>query len=184
MKIVATILSVLVSVSVSAIAVERPPEPNDCPFEFDPNGCLSEIMAWTITGEQVTSVYTVAAWNEWGLATELTVTGIPNVMVQKGEKLPDPEGGWNQLFVFSFIAPTTGVYYLNMTATDYIGQSDSRTLLVLAMGNEPPVLRPYAPPVITPVSMKNAQRHWQYLAKQNSLGNTPDLPTMYTRVLN
>lgn len=166
--------------------VERPPvmEPNDVPFVYEPNLCQSEIMAWTITGEQVTNIYTVAVWNEWGLSTELTVTGIPNILVQKIEKLPDAEGGWNQIFTFSFVAPTAGVHYLNMTATDYIGQSDTRTLMVLAMNNVPPILRPYSPPIITPVSIKNGQRHWQFGAKQFALGKTLQFPTMYTRILN
>jgi len=177
------ILLFILLMTSSAMAVERPAEPNDIPFEFDPNLCQSEIMAWTITGEQVSSIYTVAVWNEWGLSTELTVTGIPNILVQKIEKLPDAEGGWNQRFTFSFVAPVAGVHYLNMTATDFIGQSDTRTLLVLAMNNEPPILRPYSPPIITPVSIKSGQRHWQYGTKQFALGKA-QFPTSYTRILN
>jgi len=154
-------------------AIERPPIPYDVPFEYDVNCCDSDVMAWTITGPNISSVYHVAAWNEWGLDTELTITGMEGITVTKGDKVKELGGGWSQHFDFIFMAPVVGVHYLNLTATNIIGLSDSRTLLVLAVTDSPPILYPAEPPVLTDAYSKGAQRVWVQAVKNRQRVTLP-----------
>ena len=149
--------------------------PSDIPYEYDPNQCLSPIMDWVVTYPGVSNVYSVHSRSKYGTKVNLYVTGT-EVVIQQLEKLRDSEGYWNQYFNFSFSLPE-GVHYINMTATDIAGRTDSRTLLVLAVENDPPYLYPGGPPVSIN-SIKSAQKLVQVAKKQNKELTKP------TRVLN
>jgi len=154
----------------------RPPVPVDIPFEYDPNMVTAEILQWFVAEPNVTFVCTVAAHNRWGLRTELEVTDCydPNsaILIQRSEKLKDPEGGWNQYWNVMITISGEGVHYIELKCIDKVGRTDERTLLVLCVKDDVPFLFIESAPTI---SIKQAQRSWQYAKK---VGYPATMPTM------
>ena len=176
MKRIIEIGLVLLITSV-ALGVSVPPElgPEDVPFPYDPNMCMSSVMDWQVVEPGIASIYSVGSHNKWGLETEMT-TNDPNILVQKLEKVKDPEGGWNQWYQCMFTYSREGVHYVNVTATDKKGRTESRTLVVLAVMDDPPFIFPGSP--VSDARIKDAQRFWQVAAKKGYPVTKP------TRVLN
>ena len=98
-----------------AMGVERPPAmgPNDVPFVYDPNLCLSPVMDWVINEPNISGIYSVGSHNKWGVKTELTVyTAGETVLVQPLGKYKDPNEGWNHYWSCMFTFADEGVHYL------------------------------------------------------------------------
>jgi len=165
---VKTVVVLLMLLAVPAWAVVRPPdlEPNDVPFAYEPNLCLSPVLDWQIVEPNLAAIYGVGSHNSWGLDTELT-TNDPNILIQKLEKTKDPDGGWNQWFQCMFTYPAEGVRYIEFTVEDKRGRIDKRTLLVLVTEDDTPFVFPGSPPPLRVSRIKEAQRMWQYAKKMN-----------------
>jgi hypothetical protein len=160
------IVGVLMIVASYLAIMERPPIPADIPFEYDSNMVTSDILAWCVAEPNVSFACTVAAHNKWGLRTELSVMDCydPSVLilVQRSEKLKDADGGWNQYWNVIITPEAEGVHYIELACIDAVRRSDKRMLLVLCVEDDSPFLFMESPPTI---SMKQAQRAWQYAKK-------------------
>ena len=166
-----SILLLIFILNITAWSVERPPimEPNNVPFVYEPNLCLSPVMAWIIAEPNISTIYGVGSHNKWGLSTELTIVDPAGgeVIIQKLGKYKDPAGGWNQYWQFMFTMSVEGVHYLELTVTDKVGRTDCRTLLVLVTKDDTPFIFPGSPPPLPVSRIKEAQRFWQYAKKNN-----------------
>ena len=140
--------------------------PNDVPFGFDPNLCMSDVIGWVVTEPNVSVTWTMSSMNRTGLRTYLYAQ---EAVVQRLGTYVDPNG-WVQEFQVGYTPRAEGVTYLDVTATDLLGQYDRRTVLVLAVKDDPPVIRMDNLPV---VRMRQAQRLWQYAKKQNTALTSP-----------
>jgi len=137
--------------------------PNDVPFAYEPNLCLSHVMDWQVVEPNLAAIYSVGSHNKWGLDTEMS-TNDPNILIQKLEKTKDPDGGWNQWWQCMFTYSVEGVRYIEFTATDKRGRTDRRTLLVLVVEDDAPFIFPGSPP-LADARIKESQRFWQYAMK-------------------
>ena len=158
----------LLFLTVTTWSIERPPvmEPNDVPFVYEPNLCLSPVMDWVITEPNIAAIYGVGYHDSRGLNTELTAVDPngPVILIQKLGKYKDSGGGWNQYWQCMFTMSTEEVHYLELETVDKIGRSDCRTLLVLVIRDDNFFIFPGSPPL--PVShIKETQRFWQYAKK-------------------
>lgn len=146
--------------------VDRPPAPSDVPFEFDPNMVTSEVLIWYIAEPNVTFAFTVGAHNRWGLQTELSASDCYDsntpILIDRGPKQKDPEGGWNQFFNVLVTPRSEGVHYIDLVCEDKVGRQDKRTLLVLCVADDTPFIFVEVPPTIT---VAEAQRTWQVAKK-------------------
>jgi hypothetical protein len=142
--------------------------PNDVPFAYEPNLCLSPVMDWVITEPNISTIYGVGYHDHRGLSVELTASDPngPDILIQKLDRYKDPAGGWNQYWQCMFTIPADGVHYIELETVDKIGRTDCRTLLVLVTSDDSYFIFPGTPPL--PVSrIKDAQRFWQYAKKLN-----------------
>ena len=165
---VKTVVVLLMLLTVPAWSVTRPPdlEPNDVPFAYEPNLCTSPVMDWAYAQPNLASIYSIGSHNKWGMDTEITVNDA-NIIIQKLDKVKDPDGGWNQYFQIMFAYSVDGVHYIEITVTDKIGRSDSRTLLVLVVSNDPPFVFPGSlRPPVADSRINEAKRFWQYARKR------------------
>jgi len=164
---VKTIVILLMLLAIPAWGVSTPPElgPDNVPFVYDSNLCPSSVIDWQIAEPNMAAIYSVGSHNKWGLDTDMS-TNDPNILIQKLEKTKDPDGGWNQWYQCMFTYSAEGVKYIEFTATDKKGRTESRTLLVLVTEDDTPFIFPGSPPL--PVArIKDAQRFWQYAMKNN-----------------
>jgi len=162
------------------LGISRPPVPENIPFPHDPNMVTSDILEWFVTEPNLTFVYFPAVKNKWGLHVDFEVSDCYDantpILVERGVKEPDPEGGWIQRFRVMVTPSKEGVHYLEMTAIDKKGRTDIRTLLVLCVADDTPFIFMDDRPVIT--KMKDAQKAWQYARK---LGYPATSPTRVLR---
>ncbi|HUS74279.1 MAG TPA: hypothetical protein VMY06_14560 [Sedimentisphaerales bacterium] len=167
-KRIAILLLVFV-LNVTAWSVVRPPdlEPNDVPFAYEPNLCLSPIMDWQIAEPNIAAIYGVRYHDSRGLDTELTAVDPngPEILVQKLGRFKDPEGGWSQYWQIMFTISGEGVHYLELETEDKLGRWDCRTLLVLSISDDTYFILPGSPPPLPVSRIKEAQRFWQYAKK-------------------
>ena len=150
------------------LAVTRPPalDPNDVPFVYDPNMCLSDVLGWVVTEPNTSVIWTMTAHNKYGLRVDLYA---PNTVIQRLAMYQDLEG-YVQEFQLAYTPETDGVHYIDVTATDLLGQQDSRTVLVLAVTEDPPVIKMESVPI---VRMKQAQQLWQVAKKEGKQLTSP-----------
>ena len=162
--------------------IQRPPVPENIPFPYDAKMVTSEVLEWFVAEPNLTFVYTASVKNKWGLEVDYTVTDCYDantpILVDRGVREEDTDGGWIQRFHVMVTPASEGVHYLEMTAIDKKGRLDKRVLLVLCVEDDPPFIFIEDPPVITDASIKNAQRLWQVAAKYGYPATKP------TRVLN
>ena len=154
----------------TALAItQRPPVPTDIPFEYDPNAVTADILRWFVAEPNLTFIYTASVKNRWGLHVDFVVVDYYDantpILTERSAKVPDDEdGGWIQNFNIMVTPSKEGVHYLEMTTVDKRGISDTRTLLVLCVADDPPFIFIEDPPIITK-RIKEAQRIWQVAKK-------------------
>ena len=157
--------------------IQRPPVPQDIPFPYDPNMVTSEILEWFVAEPNLTFVYSPSVKNKWGLQVDFHVVDCHDantpILVERGIREPDPDGGWIQRFQVMVTPSTEGVHYIEMTAIDKKGRMDSRTLLVLCVEDDPPFIFMEDTPVITDAQLDAAERTWQYAKKMRYPATKP-----------
>ena len=174
-------MKTLLLIAMMAI-IQRPPVPTDIPFPYDPNMVTSEILEWFVAEPNLTFVFSPSVKNKWGLQVDFEVIDCSDantpILVERGIREKDTDGGWIQRFQVMVTPSKEGLHYIEMTAVDKKGQTDTRTLLVLCVEDEPPFIFMEDPPVITKKSIKNAQKMWQVAMKRNYPATKP------TKVMN
>ena len=167
-------MKTLLLIAMMAI-VQRPPVPTDIPFPYDANMATSEILEWFVAEPNLTFVYSPAVKNKWGLQVDFIVSDCYDsntpILIERGIREEDPDGGWIQRFQVMVTPSKEGVHYIEMTAIDKKGRTDSRTLLVLCAADDSPFIFMDDPPVIT--KLKDAQKTWQYAMKHGYPATKP-----------
>lgn len=130
-------------------APSPPLDPNDVPFIYDPNQCLSEPMIALIirVGELHTGELKVTEPDGDPVTIILDVNNvivgsIPTSVVKDPN---DPEGIAIIYYYEWSWAPTAadvGLHYINIYVTDpyTVDNSDERTMIILVKENRPPVI--------------------------------------------
>ncbi len=162
------VLAVALAMPGMAGAVERPGEPVGVPFEWDPNLCPVPAFDWLVTEPNVASVYEFSVLNRFGGdVNSVSVTRVDAIVMDYAvERTGKRKVGdlWIQEFEVRWVPPVgEALHYLRIQVTDVFGRADARTLLVLCLGDDPPVIYPSDHPTLVPVS--NAGKTWQDVRK-------------------
>ena len=147
-----TLIAIAVLLTSICHAATKPPPlgPNDVPFVYDPNLCLSPVMDFVQSEPNNVLVYAIGVHCQPGRTVTVAVGGMAGVVSLPVGDVPDPNGGRNYYFQVSGRVPDIeGVYYLNISATDSTGQRDARTVLVQALSYKPPFIFPVRGPIPT-----------------------------------
>lgn len=157
-----TLLLALI-LSGTVYAIERPPVPTDVPFAWDPNLCPSPAFDWMVVTVGESIVYTFHVVNLFGEDVILT-TSDPNITSYRLDKTNEGEY-WLQTFQLFFTSFSSGLNYINLNVVDQYERSDDRTLLIMVLTDDPPIIYPPDRPVITGW-IKGAQQLCQIAKKQ------------------
>lgn len=155
-------------------ATVRPPAlgPNDVPFAYDPNKCLSEPLDWLQVAPGSICVGDLHATDDDGDDVFFALlSGPAGVSIQKGISIPDANdpNAMVHYMTWSWPVPAAvGVYYLNFQAMDIMGGTDERTILVNVRTNVPPVLDVGGPVSVWDLWPRPGQRWLQQKKKENS----------------
>ncbi len=167
---------VIITLTSTALAVDRPGEPNDVPFEWNPNACPVPAFDWVVIEPNVSMVYAFSVVNRFGTdVNSVEITRADQVLMDFAvDRLDKRQAGglWVQDFHFLWTPPPgEACYYLQVKVTDAFGRSGARTLLVLCLSDDPPVIYPHDYPTIT---RRQKQKTWQdikvFRAKQPEIG--------------
>lgn len=163
-------LGVLMMMAIAVGAAEKPPVPNDVPFQFDPNLCPSPVMDWVIADANISLVCAVRVHNKYGLRVNLTVN-FTDILVDRIDTTKDPNGGWNQSFQFAWTPPPIEeIHYLGIVATDAAGRQDRRTLLIYVVYDDAPVI--FSADNMSPVSREKHALRMVEVAKKREFPMT------------
>lgn len=176
-KLSCAVLLFAIAAGITFGITQRPPIPADIPFPYDSNLVTAEILEWFIAEPNLSFIYSPAVKNKWGLEVDFIVVDCYDsntpILVERGTREKDPDGGWIQRFQVIATLSKEGVHYLEMTAVDKKGRTDVRILLVLCAADDPPFIFMEDPPVITDAQLKNAQKTWQYAKKMQYSATNP-----------
>lgn len=157
---------------ITMIAVVRPPVPTDMPFIYDVNQCPVEPMDWAVVEPNMSIIYQGTVTNR-GLMVDVRAVNLtePNdyMLVEFDSAEKAPGGFYKRHFSFNFVPqPIERVNYIQITATDRAGRTDSRMLLVYAIRDEPPILSPYDKEPVAAGQLDAAERYFQKAKKKHS----------------
>jgi hypothetical protein len=173
----------MLQVMVVAFVIAAPPpvvDANDVPFTFDPNFCAYPVMDWAISEPNLSITYAVELVSKSGRAATLQIWDGSGVLIDPyiryDGRVKDPNG-WAHKWQIFHVPRYEGVHHLNIKAT--YGKrswtnawgllagpttSDGRTILLLAVKDDSPYLRPDL--TVFPVARINrAQNGWQAAMK-------------------
>jgi len=168
------ILGIIIVIGFLLSAAIRPPalDPNDVPFPYDPNKCLSEPLDWLQVAPGSICVGDLHATDDDGDDVFFALlSGPAGVSIQKGISIPDANdpNAMVHYMTWSWSVPAAvGVYYLNFQAMDIMGGTDERTILVNVRTNVPPVLDVGGPVSVWDLWPRPGQRWLQQKKKENS----------------
>lgn len=181
-EIVILCLIVLIwfAIASAAFGVERPPEPNDVTFNYDPNLLPSQLLGWQVvqTGQLVTHTIKAAVLivdaEEPNLAiavTHGTVQDVNSFIISDAVA-----GAWyHKWWTLNYVAPSTPqVVYIGATVTSTHAESDERSYILNVIAPPPkPVIYEWEPPIPAAIlygdedTMLARQKKFQEFAKLN-----------------
>lgn len=122
-----------------------PVDPNESPFIFDPNQCVSVPMVALIIQAGSTHIGEIKVIEPDGDVVTITAN---NIMIDSipfhNAKDPNDVLGLGRIYHFRWEWVTTiddiGLHYINIRVSDNYNAFDERTMVILVKENRPPVI--------------------------------------------